>query len=524
MRINLFDMDEFIELNHLEPVTSPVLFERGGIPNPDGLVSNRIFGVSVKSRRDTFAYIDLHDHFFHPHIYKIIRRIFRNIDKIVNGEMTVSLNANGEIVKDPNGETGIEFFYNNWLKIKWKAGPGMSRERVELISKSKKNEIFLTKFLVIPAFYRDIKTNEKGKSGGGSSIEINNIYTRLIRLSSLLEDRDMFDFSFHNTNYSIQKNLVAIYDYLKDKLDKKTGMLRKYLLGKNVDYCTRVVISAEPYTADNLEDAMVSFRYSGVPISQCCSLCFPFVVAWIRNFFERELIETAAAKTWISTDGDEIYEIVNPEATYNDTYIKKMIDKYISDPTSRFERIPVKVSSGDTVYLTMVGKYRVMGDSDTATIFKRHMTWTDLLFIACSQIVENKHLMVTRYPILNAFGIFISKIRISSTLKTIPCEINGTLYKWYPNVVLGLDPHTISNMFKDTLSFSNSYLAGLDGDYDGDQITSKIVWSQEANEECEKMMQSKTFYLNSMGGNMRTIDLEAIQTFYTLTKEPVSAA
>ena len=56
MRIDLFDMDEFIELNNLKPITSHVLFERGGIPNPNGLISNEIFGVSVKSRKETFDY------------------------------------------------------------------------------------------------------------------------------------------------------------------------------------------------------------------------------------------------------------------------------------------------------------------------------------------------------------------------------------------------------------------------------------------------------------------------------------
>ena len=114
MRIDLFDMDEFIELNNLKPITSHVLFERGGIPNPNGLISNEIFGVSVKSRKETFAYIDLHDHFFHPHIYKIIRRVFRNIDKIINGESYYSVGKDGSLVKDPNGETGIEFLYDNW--------------------------------------------------------------------------------------------------------------------------------------------------------------------------------------------------------------------------------------------------------------------------------------------------------------------------------------------------------------------------------------------------------------------------
>ena len=107
MKIELFDMDEFVDINKLKPITSPVLFERGGIPNPNGLISNEIFGVSVKSRKETFAYIDLHDHFFHPHIYKIIRRIFSNIDKLLNGEIYSSIANDGSLVKDPNGDTGF---------------------------------------------------------------------------------------------------------------------------------------------------------------------------------------------------------------------------------------------------------------------------------------------------------------------------------------------------------------------------------------------------------------------------------
>ena len=32
MRITTFDMDEFVKINNLKEVTSPVLFERGGVP------------------------------------------------------------------------------------------------------------------------------------------------------------------------------------------------------------------------------------------------------------------------------------------------------------------------------------------------------------------------------------------------------------------------------------------------------------------------------------------------------------
>jgi len=78
MKIDLFNTKEFVDVNNLKPITSAVLFQRGNIPQPNGLISNEIFGITTSSRRNTFAYIDLHGHFFHPHIYKAIKRMFSN--------------------------------------------------------------------------------------------------------------------------------------------------------------------------------------------------------------------------------------------------------------------------------------------------------------------------------------------------------------------------------------------------------------------------------------------------------------
>jgi len=52
-----------------------------------------------------------------------------------------------------------------------------------------------------------------------------------------------------------------------------------------------------------------------------------------------------------------------------------------------------------------------------------------------------------------------------------------------------------------------------------DQTTTKIVWTQEANQECEEKMNSKMYFLNNTGGLIRYIELESIQTWYNLTKE-----
>jgi hypothetical protein len=70
MLLELFDTHDFIDINKLEEVTSPILFQSGNVPHPDGLISNRIFGVTVQSRRTTFAYIDLQKYFFNPIVFK----------------------------------------------------------------------------------------------------------------------------------------------------------------------------------------------------------------------------------------------------------------------------------------------------------------------------------------------------------------------------------------------------------------------------------------------------------------------
>lgn len=527
MKIDLFDIKEFIDINHLQEITSPILFQRGDIPHPNGLVSNEIFGVTTKSRRETYAYIDLHGHFFHPHVYKAIQRMFRNIDKIVNGESYYIIDENGQLRLDENGETGIEFLYNNWEKIKWNPESqdgntkGMRSERVSLIENNKKNEIFMRYQIVIPAFYRDIKS---GVSGGGETDDINNLYAKLIRLATLIKNQNMFDFQFHSTNYNIQTTIIDIYDYFKHKLEKKRGLIRKYLMGKNVDYCTRTVITAPTFHANRPEDLFTDFLYSSIPVAQVCSLAYPFVMQWIKSFFEREVIDAQHAKILYNPSTDEVVKtekILNPESYFSDKYIKKMIDTFIKDPESRFTPIEVPTSGTHKMYLAFSGKR--MDSSNTAelsAIVNRPMTYTDLLYMACEEVVRDKHALITRYPLNDEFGVFISRIRVSSTTKTMPMLVNGYLYQWYPCVDLSLNVNNVPGQFIDACQFSNSYLPGIEGDYDGDQTTVKIIFTQEANEECESVINKKSYFINASGSNIRKVGKEALQTFFVLTKDP----
>lgn len=527
MKIDIFNVKEFIEINHLQEVTSPILFQRGDVPHPNGLISNEIFGVTTKSRKETFAYIDLHGHFFHPHVYKAIKRMFANIERIVSGEEYYSINSQGYLVKDDiNGETGIEFLYNNWDKIKWEEKESRTRaERIGLLNNISRDEAFMRYQIVIPAFYRDIKT---GSSGGGTTDDINNLYAKLIRLSNMIRNRDMFDFQFHNTNYNMQNIIINIYDYFKHKLEKKRGLIRKYLMGKNCDYCTRTVITAPSFHADRPEDLYTNLRYTSLPISQVCSLAYPFVVHYLKSFFEREIFDNSVSKiVYNPTTGkiDDTLRLYEPENHFTDKYIKKMIDTFIKDPESRFNKIEVPViDSKDKVkslYLSFSGtRMNSASTAELSDIVNRPMTWTDLLYMACEDVTKDKHCLITRYPLNDEFGVFVSRIRVASTVRTKPMMVNGRVYQWYPDIQLGMPLSKIGIEFIDSCQFSNSYLPGIEGDYDGDQTTVKIIFTQEANEECEVVMNRKSFFINSAGNNIRKIGKEALQSFFVLTKPP----
>ena len=466
MRFDIFDTKEVIDINHLEEVTSPTLFTSGGLPDDDGLISNRIFGISTTSRKETFAYIDLHGHYFHPHIYKALLRMYRNVQKIIAGDMYVSIDENGNLVQDnENGQTGIEFLYDNWEKIKWKRSEtesSMRNERIDLITGYPKNKIFMRYQIVIPAFTRDVKTSQ---SGGNSTDDINTYYQRLIRYSNTIANQGMFDIQFNMANMNIQNTIIDIYNYFKNRLTYKNGMIRKYLLGKTCDYCARSVITSAIYKSNTVEDMEVCFEYTAIPLSQICGLMTPFMKKWVLDFFERNVIDNKNAMIVYDQDTDTIIsskELQNPEIVFSDKYVDKMLETYMKDPESRLTKIEVPLKNGTKKYLAFTGSKVAEGTTELPKISTRPMCWTDLLYMAAVDVTKDKHCMITRYPILDEFGTFISKIRVGSTIKTEPMLVGETLYKQYPVINYDIPKDRIGAEFIDAIRMSNSYLKGLD--------------------------------------------------------------
>jgi hypothetical protein len=54
-------------------------------------------------------------------------------------------------------------------------------------------------------------------------------------------------------------------------------------------------------------------------------------------------------------------------------------------------------------------------------------------------------------------------------------------------------------------------------DFDGDQVTAKMAFSVEANEELYKYSRTNAQFINVTGNNARIVDKEAAQAMYNLT-------
>ena len=118
----LKSVDEFIKKNpSTKEITSPIFFQQiGKAPNPEGLLSNEIFGITKEQRSGIYGYIDLHNYFLHPLVYKKLIRLDKRFRDIVHGIDKFSISPSGELIKDENGNTGIKWLKNNLKNIKYK--------------------------------------------------------------------------------------------------------------------------------------------------------------------------------------------------------------------------------------------------------------------------------------------------------------------------------------------------------------------------------------------------------------------
>ena len=349
--IEQVDQKRLIKENDLQEITNPVTFNAGGA-SPDGLLSNEIFGITKEERANRFGYIDLHGTFLHPLVYKVWSALDKNIKSIVHGIDNFVIDSNGQIKQDPNGKTGIKFLKDNINKIKIRSTDSTKRDRVIEFLNISKPLMFITKYPVIPAFYRDVNT-EGGKVGVG---DINKYYNSIIIASKALAEAQDYGLSLSNSQAGrMQEILLQVYNYFGAGnpdakgsgvgMPSKFGIIRRANLSKTTDYSSRLVITSPELKVEKLDDIEADMDYSVVPLASLSINFLPYMIFWLRNFFENEF-STRTTYTVHMKDGKvKEIPIQDYQIAFSDERIKDEINRFAHGYSNRF--IPIKIPTVD---------------------------------------------------------------------------------------------------------------------------------------------------------------------------------
>jgi hypothetical protein len=300
---------------------------------------------------------------------------------------------------------------------------------------------------------------------------------------------------------------------------------------KSFDWGARLVICTQDLRKENLEDLEIDLDSIGIPIAAICANLFPYMLFWIRQWFDNQFSNIEYTMTVDPQTGKiSRTQIDDWQMVYSDERIKTELDRFMHGASNRFIAIeaPVQTPKGKTGYLQFKG-YNVPDDETAQKVIQNEMpresfplnsrplTWCDLIYMAAIEVTKDKMTLITRFPMDSYWNQFPAKIKVISTIETEPMIVNNTYYKKYPKISLKDINTNSSNRFVDVALPNNTRLDSIGGDFDGDTISSKVPYSIEANYELAEATQTKTHYIGLGAINKMTTIHEGLQSLYNLT-------
>lgn len=494
----LYNIEEDIKINDLKEVTSSVIYRSQNVYNSQGLFSEEIFGSTPSERWYKCGYIKLPIRVFNPTVAKtIIARSGGVIRKMAYGLVRCDL-TNGILIESPNGQySGIVDLYKIWNDIDIKKTlKTNSGDNIDILTKCPRDLIFINKLLVLPPNFRPIGM----KNGRSVKSEINAIYMKILGYKSITARVTTTAAQVHN---KLQDAIIELYTYIQKYLGTKNGFLQKNLLAKTAVWTARNVISAPTYKDDEPE---IGIFETGYPLHTLCTLFNPLLRYQIKQFMSYNNIKE------IHANPEEVNGTMLANM-YDERAIVDMLDVYRENYGARFRIMYLDPEHTKPIMVTLY-------DNKKKESFTRPLTLTDVIYITAKHCIvdANRHTYTVRYPIGNYLGAFFTRVVILSTIKTSDITFQNEHFPYYPYVDLTMNHHKVATFFKDTLTPSNSNLPKWLGDYDGDTVKSAGLFTDEANEEAERIMCSKIANMRLQGTGIYETGLEFASALYTLTK------
>jgi len=356
MKLKLLDIDLFIEKRKLEAVSSGKYYAGNNRNEFDklGIFSQEIFGrLGSAKRKKLFAYINLNNKLIHPEGYKILTSINPDLTKLIMGKEKYLISDDGKLTIDQEaGSTGVSFFIANFDKLNFEEMKTKNPDNVKFVLQFR-DTIIIDKFPIMPAGIRDVQITTAGKQLIQHS-EVNELYIKLINQVNMMINAEFLEDEIKDSLINaIQRTLIMLNTWIKNKIKGKYGLIRGGMLKKVVDYCARLVI---------VPDTNMQFGFIGIPWHICLKLFEPMFIHYILKEDSSKLI-TTLIQQYFNIEEVDINDIKNFNTKINENpdeidklterELIKVVKIIVKDKLILFKRDPVENrDSWQALYVT----------------------------------------------------------------------------------------------------------------------------------------------------------------------------
>lgn len=463
----------------------------------EGLFSPSLFGeVGTEARDVTFGYIKLNTTIFNPVIYERLKKLKRLYDGIMMGTAYAVFDEKEKdfVSSTPlEGETGYSFFMLHWDKIKLKKNESARRNIMIDIVEKNKDRLFLEYHLVLPAGLRDYYVD---KNGEATQDEINDLYRKMIAISNSLSDLTPTQAAQQDmARRNLQRCANDIYEYIKTLMTGKKGFLQAKWGGRNIYNGTRNVITSMDTSAEVLGDERApDIHTTFVSLFQLMKGCLPLAVHLIKSHPYYRLA--------FRGDNEFVY-VINQESLKREQIkldqwvadnwqsnegLERLIDKFGNDDF-RHQRIDISRHWFGLIYQDEE-KYQLLEDIDDLPEgwdkkYVRPLRYVDFLYLVGKDKWYELRATTTRYPVAGKGSIYPVKtyVKTTTTAKSLKEYqqgqwVEGSIAREFPYIPEGTRP-----TYHNTQSPHPGRLAGAAADFDGDQQSLVVLYSDEALDE-----------------------------------------
>lgn len=482
--VELLDVQRFIDNHGVRPIISLAIYEpSSSVYKSDGLFSEEIFGLRGSNERlITFGYIALNTRILQPVIYKNLIKLASLYEEIMSGasyaifdEVNQNFRRCADPEHHPEAGTGYSFFLTHLPDLVLTRNTSRQRsDRIDMIEKYR-DRLFCTNFLVLPAGLRDLEEEQ----GTLTTDDINKLYQTLLSMSFAIPPGAISSI-YDGLRFQIQKRTVEIYDYIENILTGKNGFIQGTWGHRNIALGTRNVITATSYATMTPNDPQtIQPDETKIGLFQTMKAIQPVVVHYVRAVFFDQIFghdthlvpltdPDTLTLTYRELSAQELNRFDNPAAIENWISRFRNIDVRntpvtIIDRLGKMFYLLMVYDEGDQISLFRnIDDFRTVrgGEIDRKKIHP--ITWLELFYLATVNAARDKHVFITRYPVIQDESCYPTKIHLCTTIPsrtvTLRNTVTGEAILTYPEYPI------LGKPYLDSVQVGTSRLMGLGGD------------------------------------------------------------